>query len=139
MILQEEKLNSVADLVRIPALVLQAGEICRSMSDKHWDTTSRGEYFSFYRKLFPDGPFSQLNSSLKRTRKFSTIYQITVHFYSLKNTSRCYFTLHITLTGMGFPAPPRRLQRFSSQGRVSLIGKVSLLGKGFSTREGFLC
>ena len=34
-----------------------------------------GEYFHFYRKLFPDGHFLLLNSSLKTTRKFSTICQ----------------------------------------------------------------
>ena len=100
----------------------------------------RGEYFSFYLKLFPDGHFFPLNSSLKMNHKFQTLFQYYRLFYSFSCQGR------VSMSENGFPAR----EGFPCQGRVSLPGqglpsrkvfrcdvRFSLLGKNFPISEGF--
>ena len=112
----------------------------------------RGEYFSFYPKLFPGGPFFPLNSSLKMKCKYYRLfYSFKEHFWLVYllsfwlqwftgiMTYKSFLVIKdllawVRLTWKYFPAR----EGVPWQGRVSMSGnglpchgKVSIPGKGF--------
>ena len=143
----------VSDLLWVP-LVWRLHHALWSGKASRWHTgipavcplspPSRGEYFSFYPKLFPDGRFSPLNSSLKMARNFRQFIHITVYFYSFIRHSQVLkparkgFPAWKTLLWEGKERLPGReefltMEGFPCQGRVSLLillTKSYLLGKG---------